>query len=71
MPAKPQRFVTVGTIARENDCSIHNVEYAIRSRKIEPMGMAGNARVFSEQDVKRIVLVLKEIKSSTKSRRLH
>ena len=54
-------FPTVGTIAEELDEPLHRVEYVIRSRRIKPCGMAGNARVFSESDVERIASELRRI----------
>lgn len=45
---------TVGEIARRLGVSTHQIEYLIRSRRIQPSGRAGNARVFSEKDVERI-----------------
>ncbi len=52
---------TVGVIAERNGASIHQVEYIIRSRNIEPAGTAGNARVFDEAAVQRIASELKRI----------
>lgn len=45
---------TVGEIARRQGVPLHRVEYLIRARGIRPSGWAGNARVFSEEDVERI-----------------
>ncbi len=45
---------TVGEIARRIGQPVHRVEYVIRSRNIQPTGIAGNARVFSDADVERI-----------------
>ncbi len=45
---------TVGEIARRLEVPIHRVEYVIRARSIAASGWAGNARVFSDADVRRI-----------------
>lgn len=42
---------TVGEIARRLNEPIHRIEYVIRSRSIQPVSVAGNARVFAESDV--------------------
>ncbi len=47
-------YPTVGEIARRLGQPVHRVEYLIRSRGVEPSGVAGNARVFTEEDVARI-----------------
>lgn len=49
---------TVGEIARRHNTTIHRVEYAIRAYDIQPVGWAGNARVFSEEAVRRIGEIL-------------
>ena len=51
---KTPNVPTVGEIARRLGIPISRVEYVIRTRRIEPAGMAGNARVFTEEDVDRI-----------------
>lgn len=45
---------TVGVIARRANCSVHQIEYLIRSRAIKPIGRAGNAFVYSENAVELI-----------------
>jgi hypothetical protein len=55
------RLNTVGVIAGRAGSTLHRVEYIIRARGITPEGMAGNARVFSEEDVERIIAELKRI----------
>ncbi len=52
---------TVGEIARRLGEPIHRIEYCIRSRRIRPSGVAGNARVFTDQDVERIAAELRHI----------
>lgn len=54
-------FPTVGEIARRTGATFHQVDYVIRSRRIEPAGVAGNSRVFTEADVARIASELKRI----------
>lgn len=53
-----KRLSTVGEIARQLRVPVHRVEYIIRSRKIAPLGRAGNARVFAESAVEWISDVL-------------
>src|SRR5580765_1941772 len=50
-----KRLLTVGEIARLANSDVHRVEYYIRSRGIQPLGMAGNARVFDEKDATKII----------------
>ena len=47
-------FPTVGEIARRLNLPLHRVEYVIGARNIQPVGRAGNSRVFSEAAVDRI-----------------
>ena len=49
---------TTGEIARRLDVPLHRVEYIIRAHGIVPVGWAGNARVFSEEDVARVADLL-------------
>ena len=55
------RVPTVGVIAQRLGASVHQVEYVIRTRDIQPSGVAGNARVFAETDVDRIASELRQI----------
>ena len=55
---EPSVAPTVGEIARRYQTSVHRVEYAIRAHGIEPVSRAGNARVFSEDAVRRIGEIL-------------
>ncbi len=52
---------TVGEIARRIGCPIHRVEYVIRARGLTPKGRAGNARVFTEDDVQFIASEIRRI----------
>ena len=58
---KIQPMQTVGVIAKKLHVSVHQVEYLIRSRQIEPTAIAGNARVFAAIDVDRIAAELQRI----------
>jgi hypothetical protein len=60
MAATPNRFPTVGEIARRANTDVHRVEHHIRARGIRARGMAGNARVFGEEDAARIVAALRK-----------
>jgi hypothetical protein len=52
---------TVGEIARRTNRPIHKIEYVIRSRGIKPARIAGNCRIFAEEDVQRIAKELDAI----------
>ena len=52
---------TVGSIARRLSVPLHRVEYVIRARNVRPSGWAGNARVFSDADVRFIAAELRRI----------
>jgi len=54
-------LATIGEIARRLSVPTHRVEYIIASRGIRPTSRAGNARVFSEADVKFIASELRRI----------
>jgi hypothetical protein len=56
-PAAP----TIGAIARELGEPVHRVQYAVKTRGIEPEYMAGNLRVFGLDAVDRIADVLRQI----------
>jgi hypothetical protein len=45
---------TVGEIARRLAEPVHRIEYILRTRNISPAGIAGNSRVYAEEDVERI-----------------
>ena len=60
---------TVGEIARRLSQPLHRIEYIIRSRNIQPTGIAGNSRVFTDADVERIAGELRRI--DTKKGGLH
>ncbi len=47
-------LATVGAIAQRLNEPLHRIEYVIRSRRIEPVARAGNARIFSETQIQHI-----------------
>ena len=51
MPQNATTVHPVGDIARQHGVSIHQVEYVIRARDIQPTGKAGNARIFTRKQV--------------------
>ncbi|REJ91094.1 MAG: hypothetical protein DWQ34_15775 [Planctomycetota bacterium] len=57
-------FVTVGEIARRAGVPVHRVTYLIESRRIVPLGRAGQARVFSEEVADEIIVQLRQIATS-------
>lgn len=59
--SKPSVFLTTGEIARRVKQPLWRVEYLIRSRGVTPVGRAGNARVFANQDVAFIELEVRRI----------
>jgi hypothetical protein len=52
---------TVGEIARRLGEPIHRIEYVLRTRSIPPSSIAGNCRVYAEEDVERIAAELQRI----------
>jgi DNA-binding transcriptional MerR regulator len=56
-PAMP----TVGEIAQRLGVSTHRVTYVIDSRRIQPVGWAGNRKVYTEADVQHIASELARI----------
>lgn len=56
-----QSLPTVGEIARRLDRPLHKIEYVIKSRGISPAAVAGNSRVFSEEQVQLIASELQQI----------
>ena len=63
MPPKGSEVLTVGQIARRLNEPLHRVEYAIKTRSIEPWGSTGNARLFVEADVERVAEAIRDIDS--------
>jgi len=52
---------TIGAIALQHNVPVHRVEYVIRTRGIQPIAWAGNARIFSDADVAYIASELRRI----------
>jgi DNA-binding transcriptional MerR regulator len=51
----------VGEIARRLGAPVHRIEYVLRTRGIEPVGTAGNSRVYTEDDLARVAEELRLI----------
>jgi hypothetical protein len=60
-PLQPIRALTIGAIASELNEPIQRVQYAIKTRGIEPMSVAGRIRVFSPETVERVADIIREI----------
>ncbi len=60
------KIFTIGQIARRLDEPLHRVEYAIKSRGVEPRAFAGNARVFDERAIELVAAALRGIDASRK-----
>ena len=67
--SKSVAYPTVGEIARRLEVPVHRVEYVVRTRQIDPIGMAGNARVFGAEDVRRIAGELSRIDEHERGRK--
>ena len=52
------RFVTVGVIAAELGVPLHRVKYILQTRKILPLGKAGNSHVYDGDVVAKVAAVL-------------
>jgi hypothetical protein len=53
--------LTIGAIARELGEPLHRVQYAIRTRGIEPEALAGHIRVFPSEVVGQVAEILHDI----------
>lgn len=53
--------LTVGAIARELGEPVHRVQYAVKTRAIEPEAVAGNLRIFAPEAVERVAGILRDI----------
>jgi hypothetical protein len=58
---------TIGVIAERLNEPWHRIQYVIRSRRIKPTGVAGNARVFSEADIAYIAAEIRRINEGRES----
>ncbi len=54
-------FPTVGQIAKRLGVPSHRITYVIETRGIKPLGVAGQARVFTEAAVDHIASELRRI----------
>ena len=57
-PNNSQAIWTIGQIVRKCNEPMHRVEYTIKSRNIQPIAKAGNARVFNGAAVEQIIEAL-------------
>ena len=46
-----KKALTIGELAKRLGCEIHQAQYLVTSRNIEPIQRAGNLRIFSEDTV--------------------
>lgn len=58
------QMFTVGELARRAGVPVHRVTYVIETRGIEPLGRAGQARVFSQAAAEQVLQELQQINSS-------
>lgn len=56
-----QSFPTIGTIAEQLCQPVHRIRYVLQTRRIQPSGRAGNARVFTDADIERVQVELARI----------
>jgi hypothetical protein len=56
-----QSALTIGAIARELGEPIHRIQYAVKTRGIEPESVAGNLRIFPPGTVEYVAEILREI----------
>ena len=63
-----KKALTLGELAKRLGCEIHQAQYLVASRKIQPIQRAGNLRIFSEDVVKRLKAELGQRKQA---KRLH
>ena len=57
-----ETFLTVGQLAQEAKCPNWKVQYLLRSRNIQPLGRAGNMRMFAPGVVEVLRNELRKIK---------
>jgi hypothetical protein len=56
-----QRFLAMGQLCHRFGQPYHRIAYVIRSRCVQPVGVAGHARLFDEEGVGRIEAGLREV----------
>jgi DNA-binding transcriptional MerR regulator len=47
----PPRLITLGVVAKMLNMKVLNARYYLQSRMIRPIGIAGNSKVYSEEDI--------------------
>ena len=57
----PPIVPTVGEIARRHGVHVHQIEHVIRTRRLVPVGKAGNTYIYSDGDVEFIGAELRRI----------
>jgi len=62
------QMFTVGELARRAGVPVHRVTYVIETRGIEPIGRAGQARVFSQAAADQVLHELQQISRSRPQR---
>ena len=55
------QMFTVGELARRAGVPVHRVTYVIETRDIEPLGRAGQARVFGREAAEQVLEELRQI----------
>jgi len=53
--------LTIGAIARDLGEPVHRVQYAIKTRSIQPEAIAGNLRIFPLEAVEHVAEILRDI----------
>ena len=54
----PVLYATVGQISKRLGVEIHKVQYMIKSRGVEPAAKAGNAHIYTEDQVTHLAELL-------------
>ena len=68
MPETIQYPCTIGDVVRLTGEELHRVEYAIRSRRIQPVRRVGNVDLYDAAGVEQIRTALTEIQQSNARR---
>jgi hypothetical protein len=61
MSARPAAAITIGAIARNLREPLHRIEHVLRTRKIEPVSVAGHVRIFDQDAVEQVAAAIREI----------
>ncbi|MBV8078444.1 MAG: hypothetical protein JO284_18685 [Planctomycetaceae bacterium] len=61
---------SIGHLSEKFGVPVHKLEFAIKSRKIEPCGWAGNSRIFDEEGAEKVGAALSQIAADPRSRRM-